>query len=132
MNVVTQDEKEAGYRSILNFGHTVGHAIEKLSNYEIKHGLAISAGMKVAAKLSQKLLDFPNERAERLQKTLKLYQLDSVLVGDFSVHQIWEMILSDKKARQQSPRFTLLNHSLQPELFFPVEKKDFEDVFNNS
>ncbi len=132
VNIVAQDEKEAGYRSVLNFGHTVGHALEKLSSYQIKHGFAISAGMKIEAHLSQKLLGFPNAKVERLQKTLQMYQLDSVSPGDFSIDQIWEAMLSDKKVRRQSPRFTLLNRTSQPELFYPVQKKELENVFNTS
>lgn len=131
MDVVAQDEKESGYRSVLNFGHTVGHAIEKLSGYQIKHGLAISAGMKTALRLSHRLLGFPEERVNRLQKTLRLYQLNSISPGDFSPDQIWETLLGDKKTRLRSPRFTLLNHSCQPQLFYPVQKKEFLDVFSS-
>jgi 3-dehydroquinate synthase len=132
VSVVAQDEKESGYRSVLNFGHTVGHAIEKLSGYKIKHGFAISTGMKMAVRLSQKLLEFPKEKVERLEMTLKSYQVDSISLREFPVSQIWEAMLSDKKTRQQSPRFTLLNRSCQPELFYPVQQKDFEDVYNRA
>ncbi len=53
--IVSKDEKEAGLRRILNFGHTIGHAIETELNYKIPHGLAVSVGMAVAAKLSEEI-----------------------------------------------------------------------------
>lgn len=69
--VVEEDEKEAGLRMILNYGHTYGHALEKLSNYTLLHGHAISIGMVIANKIAveQKLLE--NEEAERIKKLLK-------------------------------------------------------------
>ncbi|MBI2559408.1 3-dehydroquinate synthase [Candidatus Woesearchaeota archaeon] len=54
-SVVMQDEKEKGMRRILNYGHTIGHAIESALNYGISHGNAIAIGMSYAAKLSAKL-----------------------------------------------------------------------------
>lgn len=130
IEVVEQDVHESGYRSILNFGHTVGHAIEKLSDFKIKHGFAIASGMLVAARLSQELMGFPEELVSRLDETLKLYHLDTVALRDFPADQIWEAISSDKKTRQQTPRFTLLKNSSQPELFYPVRKEDLEHVLS--
>lgn len=132
VEVVEQDVNESGYRSILNFGHTVGHAIEKLSDFRTKHGFAISYGMKIAARLSQKLVGFPEKHVERLTKTMKLYHLNSESFRHFTTDQIWEAILSDKKARQQTPRFTLLKNSSQPELFYSVAKEDLEHAVDES
>jgi 3-dehydroquinate synthase len=52
--IVAEDEKEKGMRMLLNYGHTIGHAIESALNYRISHGQAISIGMSYAAKLSSK------------------------------------------------------------------------------
>lgn len=129
INVVEKDEKERGYRSILNFGHTAGHAIEKLSDFKIKHGYAISAGMKIAAQLSQQLLGFPKTKMQRLMEMLNRYHLNTVSLNDFHIDQIWEAMLTDKKARQQTPRFTLLKNTRHQELFYEVRKEDFENAF---
>lgn len=51
--VVTKDERESGLRRVLNFGHTLGHALEALSNYTIPHGLAVAVGMTIEAKLAE-------------------------------------------------------------------------------
>jgi 3-dehydroquinate synthase len=66
-DVVGQDETESGLRAILNFGHTIGHAIENSSGYgKFLHGEAISIGQVAAAKLSQKILGLPANDVERI------------------------------------------------------------------
>jgi 3-dehydroquinate synthase len=68
-DVVGQDETESGLRAILNFGHTIGHAIENSSGYgKFLHGEAIAIGQVAAAKLSQKILGLPSGDAERIKK----------------------------------------------------------------
>ena len=68
-DVVGQDETEGGLRAILNFGHTIGHAIENSSGYgKYLHGEAIAIGQVAAAKLSHKLLGLPSGDAERIEK----------------------------------------------------------------
>jgi 3-dehydroquinate synthase len=67
--VVSQDETEGGLRAILNFGHTIGHAIENSSGYgKFLHGEAISIGQVAAAKISEKILGLPARDAERIKK----------------------------------------------------------------
>lgn len=66
--VVSQDETETGLRAILNFGHTIGHALEAISGYgKYLHGEAISIGQVLAARLSQKLRGLPARDADRIQ-----------------------------------------------------------------
>jgi len=70
-DVVGQDETESGLRAILNFGHTIGHAIENSSGYgKFLHGEAIAIGQVAAAKLSQKLLGLPTGDVARIEKLL--------------------------------------------------------------
>ena len=66
--IVSQDETESGLRSILNFGHTIGHAIENSSGYgKFLHGEAIAIGQVAAAKLSQKILGLPGRDVQRIE-----------------------------------------------------------------
>ena len=68
-DVVGQDETEGGLRAILNFGHTIGHAIENSSGYgKYLHGEAIAIGQVAAARLSQKILGLPSGDVERIAK----------------------------------------------------------------
>ena len=67
--VVGQDETESGLRAILNFGHTIGHAIENSSGYgKFLHGEAIAIGQVAAAKLSHKILGLPSGDVARIEK----------------------------------------------------------------
>ena len=67
--VVAQDETETGLRAILNFGHTIGHAIEAISGYQrFLHGEAIAVGMVAAASLSSALLGLPETDAQRIEQ----------------------------------------------------------------
>ena len=71
--VVGQDETESGLRAILNFGHTIGHAIENSSGYgKYLHGEAISIGQVAAARLSRAVLGFSSNEADRIQSVLVL------------------------------------------------------------
>jgi len=70
-DVVGQDETESGLRAILNFGHTVGHALENSSGYgKYLHGEAIAIGQAVAAKLSHEVLGLPSGDVARIEKLL--------------------------------------------------------------
>ena len=132
IKVVESDEKENGYRSILNFGHTVGHAIEKLTGYQVKHGFAIAAGMQIAAILSQQRLGYPAEEVARLENLLTRYQLNRVNPRDFAIEELWQCMITDKKARQQTPRFSLMKTAEFPELFYPIEKQELENAIKAS
>ena len=70
-DVVSQDETESGLRAILNFGHTIGHAIEATAGYgKYLHGEAISIGQVLAARLSQKVLGLPEQDSQRIRGLL--------------------------------------------------------------
>jgi 3-dehydroquinate synthase len=124
--VVMRDEQEADYRSILNFGHTVGHAIEKLSKYHIKHGFAIASGMIVAAWLSHHLLGYPEKKVKQLVQYLGNYGLLRVDIPKYDPSEIWNIILLDKKSRQARPRFTLMAKDSKPHLFQEITKEELE------
>ncbi|MEO6548184.1 MAG: 3-dehydroquinate synthase, partial [Ferruginibacter sp.] len=102
--VVLKDEFEKGDRKLLNFGHTVGHAIE--NNYLLLHGHAISIGMIAAATISEKINNFPTAEKARLINLLEQYQLPSFL--DFDREKIWEILKMDKKRVGNEMNFILL------------------------
>ena len=97
--VVGIDEKESGLRAILNYGHTFGHAIEKLTNYEMfSHGIAVSLGMRVAARAAV-LLGMLDEAAEKRQNAL-LDALGFVKTFNVDKEKAWEAMAVDKKAEK--------------------------------
>ena len=97
--VVGIDEKESGLRAILNYGHTFGHAIEKLTNYEkFSHGIAVSLGMRVAARAAV-LLGMLDESAEKRQNAL-LDALGFVKTFNIDAEAAWNVMAIDKKAEK--------------------------------
>ena len=102
--VVAKDFKESKIREVLNYGHTLGHAIEKDSNYKLRHGEAISIGMVYAAELSRELLGLADEVVE----------LHRVLLGNHKLptsyprsrwSSLVQLLLKDKKVKQGKVRF---------------------------
>lgn len=96
--VVEEDEYEGGKRKLLNFGHTIGHAIEKLSDFTISHGSSVAKGMLIAAKMGPKL-GFPDYSGE-LESILLDYGFD--LSCPYSAEQLFDVALSDKKSTGKS------------------------------
>lgn len=95
--VVSQDEKESGIRKILNYGHTVGHAIETATDYQIyKHGEAVAIGMAVAARMSYQLGLLPKGEMERQIRLLSMLGLP-VGMPKVSESKIVKIMERDKK-----------------------------------
>ena len=84
--VVLKDEFETGDRKLLNFGHTLGHAIE--NSYQLLHGHAISIGMMEACTISEEINDFHSKDKERVARLLQQYYLP--IQFDFDKQKIWE------------------------------------------
>jgi 3-dehydroquinate synthase len=95
--VVEADEKEGGYRRILNFGHTIGHALERLSDYRMHHGDAVSVGMAAAAELSRRMGRLPAEAASRLEKLCRAWDLPVRVPPGSEPDAIVAALRSDKK-----------------------------------
>lgn len=99
--VVSRDEREGGLRRVLNFGHTIGHVFENLSNYQIPHGFAVSVGMVVEARLSE-LLGVAEEKVStaiiNLLKNLGLpFRISQLLSEGIEKDKFWEILSHDKK-----------------------------------
>jgi 3-dehydroquinate synthase len=115
--IVSQDEKEvSGLRSILNFGHTIGHAIEAASGYKgYNHGQAVSLGMLVAVDLSKKLELIDLNSALRIQNLIKLYGLPTRIKG-VSVARIIRAHYHDKKFSGKENKFVLTSGIGKPRI----------------
>ncbi len=95
--VVSQDEKEAGLRRILNFGHTIGHTIEKETGYvRYNHGEAVAIGMAGAAAISVQLGLIPQSTADRVERLISDLQLP-LTAGGCTVEGMYRDIFHDKK-----------------------------------
>jgi len=109
--VVAEDEKETGYRAILNLGHTFGHAIETALSYkEWLHGEAVGCGMLMAADLSKKLGFFEQSQFDRIQSLLKRAALPIKVHNDVEFNQMFENMKVDKKSRDGILHLVLLKN----------------------
>jgi 3-dehydroquinate synthase len=97
--VVEQDPLEAGRRAVLNFGHTVGHALEAVSGYAIDHGAAVAVGMMVEGRLAMEITGFPVEELERLERCLAQAGLPVGLHGGLDPALVLDAAAADKKNR---------------------------------
>ena len=132
--VVTKDPKEKGLRKVLNFGHTLGHAIESYfleanDKENLTHGEAIAIGMITEAFISQKLLNFPAEKVEAIKKTiLNIYEKVYIDVIDYE--GIISLLIHDKKNVGGQVNFVLLTDFEQFKLDCKVEKALLIDALN--
>jgi 3-dehydroquinate synthase len=97
--VVEKDERESNLRKILNFGHTVGHAVENLSEYKISHGEAISIGMAAEGKLAVRMGLWKEEELGRLVRLLTKAGLPTTMPGHMRTEDIIDTMKLDKKSR---------------------------------
>jgi shikimate kinase / 3-dehydroquinate synthase len=103
--VVVNDEFEKGERKLLNFGHTVGHAIENL--HGIPHGHAVSIGIVAACNLSVQLNNFHADDAAKIVRLLARYHLPVDVETDHA--KVFEVLKMDKKRQGEGVQFILLN-----------------------
>lgn len=106
--VVEKDPKEQGERALLNFGHTIGHAVEKLKNFSLLHGECVSIGMVAAATISLNRCYITKEEYTILIETLKAFQLP-VTVSGLDAQEVLTITQSDKKMLEGKIKFVLLN-----------------------
>ncbi len=105
--IVEKDEKDTGLRSILNYGHTIGHALETASNFQLKHGQAIAIGMATAARISSRMEILDWDDALRLKDVIKKAGLPTEM-PDLNIGEIISAMKHDKKVWQDKVRFVLL------------------------
>ena len=99
-DVVAQDERDTGARMILNLGHTVGHAIEACSNFEVLHGQGVAIGTAVISRAANKMGYLSDNDLDKILSLIKQYGLPTET--DFSAEELYSAALADKKADSDS------------------------------
>ena len=123
--VVIADEFEKGDRKLLNFGHTLGHAIENI--YQLLHGYAISIGMMAACSFSEKINGFDAAEKEKIKALLQKYRLPTAL--DFDKVKVWSLLKMDKKRVSKEMSFILLNR-IGEAVIKPIPMDKLEALIN--
>jgi 3-dehydroquinate synthase len=104
--VVERDETEGGLRRVLNFGHTIGHAVEQATDYSrYLHGEAVSMGMVAAARLSARVGACNADVADRLARLLERLGLATEIPADLARDRLERAVAADKKAQRESVSF---------------------------
>lgn len=107
-DVVSKDEKEANLRAILNYGHTIGHAVESLTGYRlINHGEGVAIGMVAAGKLAVELQMWQQEDAARQDALIQKAGLPTQLPAGLDNQAIIDALQTDKKVKDGEVRFVL-------------------------
>ncbi|MCH9612788.1 MAG: 3-dehydroquinate synthase [Chlamydiia bacterium] len=106
--VVEKDPMCQGYRHILNFGHTIAHALELLTDFQMKHGRAVGIGMALEAYFSMKLKLLQEKQFEKIIRLLQQYQFPLEIPSQIDDDQILAALKRDKKSLNQTPRFITL------------------------
>lgn len=121
--IVEIDEKEHGLRRILNFGHTVGHALETVSKYKMTHGEGVALGMIAAARVSERMGYLKKEEAHRLEKVIAQAGLPVHIPKAFGTEDILGQLSRDKKKKGDTVRFVLLKKIGMPFISGGTEPK---------
>lgn len=112
-DVVSADLKESSLREILNYGHTMGHAIERRERYRWRHGAAVSVGLVFVAELARLAGRLDDETAERHRRVLELVGLPTSYDAD-ALPDLMEGMAGDKKNRSGVLRFVVLDGPAKP------------------
>lgn len=133
--VVSEDEREAGRREILNFGHTLGHAIEAACSFRVPHGTAVACGMILEARLGVSLGVTGPDVVERLEQVVERVGLTSGIPDSAAPEDIMTYLASDKKVRHGRARFVLLSeigtvHRVDGSWSHPVDEDTVSVLIN--
>ncbi|MFW6035239.1 MAG: 3-dehydroquinate synthase [Halothermotrichaceae bacterium] len=127
--IVRKDEKEEGVRAFLNFGHTIGHALEAVTKYDkYNHGEAVGIGMVGAARLSYKLKYIDKKIVGIMESLIKLYDLPLSFQYKENCNNVFKALFHDKKALKNKLRWILLKEVGKPVIKSNIDYKKIKQV----
>jgi 3-dehydroquinate synthase len=129
--IVARDEKESGLRGILNYGHTIGHALETVSNFQLKHGQAVAIGMLAAARISSRMGILDKSDEIRLTNMITKAGLPTK-IPNLNTEDIISAMKHDKKVLQDKTRFVLLKSIGNAFITDEVSPSLVEEVLTNN
>ncbi len=130
--VVEEDERESGLRRILNFGHTIGHAVEAASNFTLIHGLAIAIGMRAASDIAVLCKLCPPGDAEAVRRILEDFGLPVEIPSELDRKAIRRFLLTDKKTVGGRVFFVLPQEIGRVMITDKVASADIDEVLANT
>ena len=106
--IVSEDEKDNGIRVICNFGHTIGHALELVSDYTINHGQAVAIGIIVESFIAEQMGILSNADFNKIKALIARFDISVSIPQNTTQEKIKNALVLDKKSRQKKPRFVLI------------------------
>lgn len=128
--VVEKDEREGGLRQILNFGHTIGHAIEAASDFKLIHGLAIAIGMCIVAKLAVRTGHLKQGEADTIIQLVHDFGMVTTIPADMDRQRIKGYLKTDKKTIGGRGFFVLPTRIGQVDITDQVDEEDIDAVLS--
>lgn len=131
-HVVSKDEKEAGLRAILNYGHTIGHAVESLTGYRlVNHGEAVAIGMVAAGQIAVEMGWWDQTSADRQRLLIQKAGLPTQIPGSLVIDDIVAALQTDKKVLSGKVRFVLPTQIGSVEVTDEVETPVIQSVLQS-
>lgn len=127
--VVERDPKEKGERALLNFGHTIGHAIEKLSDFKLSHGICVGLGVVAASYLSKTMGNIADEHLSMIEQTLAHFGLKTRVEG-FDIAEVLAATKSDKKMVGDRVKFVLLKTPGEAYIYRDLTDEQISDAIS--
>jgi 3-dehydroquinate synthase len=127
-SIVEIDEKEQGLRRILNFGHTIGHALEALSQYKITHGRGVALGMIAATRISEKMGYLKDNETKRIKELIRNAGLPEKMPENITPDGIIQQLQMDKKKKSDMVHFVLLKKIGMPFINGGIDAKLISEV----
>jgi 3-dehydroquinate synthase len=129
--IVQADEKESGQRRVLNLGHTVGHALEKLTGFKMRHGDCVAAGMVAAATLSHRLGKLQTGDMQRLESICEIWGMPTRIPSSIESQAIIEVMQADKKRIGEKLHFIIPVRIGKVIQFTGIDHGEFTDVLKS-
>jgi 3-dehydroquinate synthase len=131
--IIEKDEKDIATRMVLNYGHTIGHALEKLSAYQLEHGQAISLGMILVNKIASELRLLNKKDEMRINNLINAFDLlkisPKILTKIMDPQKIWSIIQNDKKVHKSKIYFIMPKKISKTIIYPDMSKKIFLKCF---
>jgi 3-dehydroquinate synthase len=129
--IVQADERELGQRRVLNFGHTVGHALEKLAGYSLRHGDCVATGMVAAATLAHRLGKMQKGDLDRLENICEMWEMPVRIPASISSQDIVDAIRADKKRIGEKLHFIMPVRIGKVVEFTDIDNEEFRKVLKS-
>ena len=136
--LVVRDEREAGPRKLLNFGHTIAHAVEALSGYHMLHGEAVAIGMVAEARIAERTGVAGKGTTERLRRVLGRLELPTSVPMQWSVEEVVARTRTDKKSRAGRVEYAFISapgvpaQGIEGRWGFPVADEVVKEVLGRA